>query len=68
MDRIVHDSDCATHNMPAEPNGECNCGARPLIDIIKFAEHVHIASENNIDTCFKCGHDIRHPIHARVFK
>ncbi len=20
-----HDSDCATHNMPAYPNGECNC-------------------------------------------
>jgi Protein of unknown function (DUF1153) len=21
----LHDSDCATHNMPASPNGECNC-------------------------------------------
>ena len=21
----VHDSDCATHNEPAEPNGPCNC-------------------------------------------
>ena len=23
--RIVHASDCATHNMPAEPNGPCDC-------------------------------------------
>lgn len=22
-----HDSDCATHNMPASPNGPCNCSA-----------------------------------------
>lgn len=22
-----HDSDCAVHNMPAYPNGPCNCGA-----------------------------------------
>jgi hypothetical protein len=21
-----HKSDCAVHNMPAYPNGECNCG------------------------------------------
>ena len=21
-----HMSDCATHNMPAYPNGECDCG------------------------------------------
>lgn len=23
-----HNSDCATHNEPAYPNGECDCGAR----------------------------------------
>lgn len=23
-----HDSDCATHNMPAFPNGECDCSLR----------------------------------------
>jgi len=22
---IVHDSDCAVHNMPAMPNGPCDC-------------------------------------------
>lgn len=22
---LKHDSDCATHNMPAYPNGPCNC-------------------------------------------
>jgi hypothetical protein len=26
---VKHDSDCAVHNMPAEPNGPCNCGAAP---------------------------------------
>jgi hypothetical protein len=25
----VHASDCATHNMPAMPNGPCDCGAEP---------------------------------------
>lgn len=24
-DPPVHDSDCATHNMPAMPNGPCDC-------------------------------------------
>lgn len=24
-----HASDCATHNMPAKPNGPCDCGAEP---------------------------------------
>jgi hypothetical protein len=24
---IVHDSDCAVHNMPAYPNGDCDCAA-----------------------------------------
>ena len=24
-DDIAHKSDCAVHNEPAEPNGECNC-------------------------------------------
>jgi len=22
----IHDSDCATHNEPAQPNGQCDCG------------------------------------------
>ena len=26
--------------------------------------HTHVAGEgDNIDTCKKCGHDLRHPIH-----
>ena len=25
-----HDSDCATHNMPAFPNGECDCSLRGM--------------------------------------
>lgn len=27
-DDAVHDSDCALHNMPAYPNGECDCSAK----------------------------------------
>ena len=26
---LVHQSDCAVHNEPAEPNGPCDCGAEP---------------------------------------
>ena len=26
-DGVVHSSDCAVHNMPASPNGICDCGA-----------------------------------------
>lgn len=25
-DGVLHKSDCAVHNMPAYPNGPCNCG------------------------------------------
>ena len=25
----IHASDCAVHNEPAYPKGECNCGAQP---------------------------------------
>lgn len=27
IDGVIHSSDCAVHNMPAEPNGLCSCGA-----------------------------------------
>jgi hypothetical protein len=26
-DGVIHASDCAVHNMPAQPNGRCDCGA-----------------------------------------
>ena len=26
---VLHASDCAVHNEPAYPKGECNCGAQP---------------------------------------
>lgn len=29
---LLHDSDCAVHNMPALPNGPCNCSVRQSID------------------------------------
>lgn len=28
---IEHWSDCAVHNMPAYPNGPCDCGAVELV-------------------------------------
>jgi len=27
MSRVLHSSDCATHNAPALPPGPCDCGA-----------------------------------------
>lgn len=27
----IHASDCAVHNMPASPNGPCDCGAAPQV-------------------------------------
>lgn len=66
MERLIHDSDCAMHNMPAYPNGPCDCGARHIVDMIEFAQHGHVAGEKDIDTCKKCGHDIRHAIHTRA--
>jgi hypothetical protein len=30
LNEVVHDSDCAMHNMPAMPNGECDCSALEL--------------------------------------
>lgn len=31
----LHFSDCATHNMPALPNGACNCDLPRLLDALK---------------------------------
>jgi hypothetical protein len=40
---LLHDSDCAVHNEPAYPNGECNCKlAKPAVDYGKF--HYDISS------------------------
>jgi hypothetical protein len=33
MATILHDSDCAVHNAPALPIGQCDCGADRLIKI-----------------------------------
>jgi len=30
---LGHTSDCEVHNEPAEPKGECNCGALEILDI-----------------------------------
>lgn len=35
MAEILHDSDCATHNMPAYPNGPCDCGAALAQEVVK---------------------------------
>lgn len=41
-DGATHDSDCAVHNMPADPNGECNCG-RVDIDAKRAARDMAVA-------------------------
>jgi len=34
-DGVIHASDCSVHNMPAMPNGPCDCGAaRPPVDAV----------------------------------
>lgn len=33
---LIHKSDCAVHNMPAHPNGECNCGVIPRKEEMVF--------------------------------
>lgn len=35
---LKHSSDCAVHNMPAEPNGPCTCGAVDVRNLEKDAE------------------------------
>ncbi len=30
---LGHTSDCVVHSEPAEPKGECNCGALEILDI-----------------------------------
>ena len=38
--KTLHASDCAVHNAPAYPAGECDCGAQPypenFIDALKY--------------------------------
>ena len=37
MAKILHDSDCSTHNEPAAPKGPCDCGAELIPDALKSA-------------------------------
>jgi len=66
-DRLLsHSSDCSTHNMPAYPNGPCDCGVQDIIDMANHGRHIHGAGKVvDIDTCRFCGHDLRHMIHKR---
>lgn len=43
---VKHDSDCAVHNMPAEPNGPCNCGAAASSE---YAERLESLLRNAAD-------------------
>ena len=40
---VLHASDCAVHNEPAYPKGECNCGAQPEQEPVAF-ENWHKAN------------------------
>jgi len=42
--------------------------ADELRDCVKYAMHRHIAGSERLDTCRKCGHDLRHPIHIIGYK
>ena len=44
MATILHDSDCATHNEPAMPNGPCSCGADKMAEL--EAENKRLHDEN----------------------
>lgn len=35
MTLSIHASDCGVHNMPAEPNGPCNCGKWPMVETVR---------------------------------
>lgn len=39
-DGAIHDSCCAVHNMPAEPNGPCNCNIAQLAALRAFVREV----------------------------
>ena len=43
MAKIIHDSDCAVHNEPAQPNGPCNCGAEYLNSLEAKMEYCYRA-------------------------
>ena len=36
---LLHASDCAVHNEPAYPKGECNCGAQPEQEPVAWMTH-----------------------------
>lgn len=45
----IHDSDCATHNMPAYPNGPCDCTVATMEDIEKVARALCKLDERDPD-------------------
>lgn len=52
-DGLTHDSDCAVHNMPAAPNGECSCG-RVDIDAKRAARDMAVAMAVAQDVFREC--------------
>ena len=57
-DQQVHMSDCARHNMPAMPNGPCDCGADDIITLALFweKENASLFAESYILQHGKPGH------------
>ena len=45
--RITHASDCAVHNMPAMPNGPCDCGAVQSAHPARSG----VVSEEDVNAC-----------------
>lgn len=48
MNKIKHSSDCALHNEPSSPNGECNC----YVSVIRKDERDQLISK--IDSRVHC--------------
>ena len=54
-------------NLQESPAGFGNTFDEALSDLKRFLPHVHVAGEGkDIDTCKRCGHDIRNVIHIRM--
>jgi hypothetical protein len=39
---------------------------KELVEIAESGLHVHVKRQDGTDYCRKCGHDLRHPIHAGI--
>jgi len=69
-----HDSDCATHNMPAMPNGRCNCklkresfkqAAEPMVKWLKEHGNPHSLVTIELDGAMLYSGEIGQPFEVQ---